>query len=293
MPDRDVAEATINKRAQYDMATRAGMLCPQTLFPENRADLERMGHQLEYPAIIKPYYSYLWQLTFAGERKGFSVGNQEELIDRFENDLPPDTPVLVQSVIPGPNTNHYALSVYVSRTGEPLAIFASRKVRQFPVDFGVGTLLESCRCEDVVDLGLKLFNGIGFRGIGELEFKKDERDGRLKMIEVNPRLWEQNSLATRCGANFPLIEYLDLTGQAPAPQTSYRQGVFWLNEGQDFMAFWTYHKRGELSVASWLRSVARARSFSTFAWNDPMPFLSAFDNGAEVLRLPGYMIRHR
>jgi hypothetical protein len=50
-----------------------------------------------------------------------------------------------------------------------------RKLRQYPVDFGVGTLMESVAEPELAALGLRFFNAMGWRGPGSIEFKRDGR----------------------------------------------------------------------------------------------------------------------
>ena len=293
LPSEEVLEAIVNKRRQYELAGQVGTPYATTFYPETMEDVRRIGDQVDYPAFIKPYYGHLWRERFGGTHKGFKVHTPEELIARFEEILPTGLQVMVQSIILGPNTNQFKVSAYIGQSGEPLTVFTLRKIRQYPTEFGVGTVVESLRYPELVELGLKFFLGIGYRGIGSIEFKKDERDGRLKMIELNPRLWQQNIHATDCGMNFPLIQYLDLTGPNPAPQTEFKEGVRWLDAMADFQAFWTYFRRGELSPWAWVRSWIGAQSFATFAWDDLGPFFKANEYGLKYLRAPVYALRNR
>jgi len=293
LPPAHVLEAIVNKRRQYELAEQVGTPYPTTFYPETIDDVRRIKDQVDYPAFIKPYYGHLWRERFGGTHKGFKVHSPEELLARFEEILPTGLQVMVQSIILGPNTNHFKVNVYIGQSGEPLAVFTLRKIRQYPTEFGVGTVVESLRYPELVDLGLHFFRGIGYRGIGSIEFKKDDRDGRLKMIELNPRLWQQNIHATNCGINFPFIQYLDLTQQNPAPQTEFKEGVRWLDAMADFQSFWSYFRRGQLSPWAWIRSWIGARSFATFAWDDLMPFLKVNEYGLKYLRAPLYALRHR
>ena len=84
-------------------------------------------------------------------------------------------------------------------------------------------LIGTCRVgeavwvQDVVDAGLRLLRALGFHGISQVEFKRDPRDGRYKLMEVNPRLWQWHGLAAACGVDLPLIAYRDLTGEQVEP----------------------------------------------------------------------------
>ena len=57
---------------------------------------------------------------------------------------------------------------------------------------------------------------LDFHGIAQVEWKRDPRDGALKLIEVNPRLWQWRGLTGECGAGVIEIAYWDLIGVARA-----------------------------------------------------------------------------
>ncbi|MBP7690449.1 MAG: hypothetical protein KA764_00950 [Anaerolineales bacterium] len=291
LPADDVLDAMVNKRRQYELAERVHLPYAPTFYPETPADVQAIKDQLIYPAIVKPYFGHLWRAHFGPSNKGFKVSNAAELVACFEQVFPAGQPALVQSVILGPNTNHFKVCAYMSQSGEPLALFTLRKIRQYPAEFGVGTLVESLAYPELAELGRRFFQEIGYRGIGSIEFKRDERDGQLKLIELNPRLWHQNSQADDCGQNFPWIQYLDLTGRPPAPQLAFTPGVKWWNARHDFQSFLEYSRRGELSLAGWVSSWLGARSFATFALDDLGPFWRAYDYGAGILKLPKFFRR--
>jgi hypothetical protein len=56
--------------------------------------------------------------------------------------------------------------------------------------------------------------------VSQVEFKRDPRDGRFKLMEVNPRLWLWHGLAAALGVDFARITYLDLLGRRSAPVTT-------------------------------------------------------------------------
>jgi D-aspartate ligase len=292
LPSAEVVEALIDKRRQYELADRVGTPYPRTFYPATVEDACRVAGEVDFPAFLKPYYGHLWRETFGGAHKGFKVNTPAELVDRFTEILGTQQPVMVQSVVLGPNTNHFKVCAYITDTGNALALFTLRKIRQFPTDFGVGTLVESIDDRELARLGVEFLRGIGYRGIGSIEFKRDDRDGRLKLIELNPRLWQQNGHATVAGINFPLIAYAHLLGMRPPSGLTFRTGVKWLDEGADVQAAWEYFRQGQLSPGQWLRSLKGVRTFATFAADDPGPFLSTYEYGAKLLRLPRYLLKH-
>ena len=46
---------------------------------------------------------------------------------------------------------------------------------------------------------------LGFDGLVEVEFKRDPRDGELKLLDINPRVWGWHTLAQRAGVDFPYL----------------------------------------------------------------------------------------
>jgi predicted ATP-grasp superfamily ATP-dependent carboligase len=68
---------------------------------------------------------------------------------------------------------------------------------------------------------------LAFYGIAQVEWKRDPRDGRLKLIEVNPRLWQWHELSALSGANIATTAYEDLLGLRPRAVRSNGDGRRW------------------------------------------------------------------
>ena len=120
---------------------------------------------------------------------------------------------MVQDLIPGGDDELYTLGAYLSESLEPLGLFCGRKLIQTPPGIGTARLAEAVWVDEVVDAGLHLLRTLGCNGLSQVEFKRDPRDGKFKLMEVNPRLWQWHSLARASGVDLPLIAYRDLTGE--------------------------------------------------------------------------------
>ncbi len=88
-----------------------------------------------------------------------------------------------------------------------------RELRCDPVGFGPASV-----SEPIVDPGDRsvcdaFLRGIGYVGICEIEMKWDDRDGRVKLIEANPRLSGGGDAAPYAGVDLCWIHYLDLIGR--------------------------------------------------------------------------------
>src|SRR5690606_10989125 len=113
--------------------------------------------------------------------------------------------------IPGPDDLLNSYYVYIDESGEKLFEFTKRILRRSPPNFGGGSYHITEWLPETARAGYKFFSGIGFRGLGNIEFKTDPRDGKLKVIECNARFTGAQELITRSGLNMPYIIYRYLT----------------------------------------------------------------------------------
>ena len=292
LPSNDVAEGVVNKRRLYELAAANGTPFPQTHFPGTYDEALAVKDALRYPAFIKPYWGHQWRAHFGGMHKGFKVHSPEEFLDRFREVLASGHAAVVQSYVTSTDDNLFSVSLYMSQAGEALAAFPRRQVRQYPPNSGTVTLAVSERNPELVANATHFCRSIGYRGIAGLEYKRDREDGQYKLLDFNPRLMLSDGLTAYCGINLPLIQYLDVTGQKPAPGRECAEGVKWLDTIADFHAFREYHQRGELGFKAWSKSFRRARAFALFAWDDPLPFLVARKFGLSYGRMLEYALRH-
>ena len=291
LPAEEVAESVVNKRRLYELAAANDTAFPQSYFPGSYDEAVAVKDSLRYPAFIKPYWGHQWRAHFGGQHKGFKVQSPEEFLARFREVLESGHSALVQSYVTSADDNLFSLSLYVSQEGEVLAAFPRRQVRQYPPNSGTVTLAISERDPELVANGTRFCRAIGYRGIVGLEYKRDREDDKYKLLDFNPRLMLSDMLTAYCGINLPLMQYMDVTGQRPAPRRKYTEGVKWLDSIADFHAFKQYHERGELGCKDWLNSLRGASVFALFAWDDPLPFLVDRKFGLSYGRILAYVIK--
>lgn len=292
LPPPEVMEAAVDKRRLYELCARHAVATADTYYPASMDDVHAIKGEVRYPAFIKPYYSHLWQEHFPGG-KGFKVFTADQLVERYERIFPTGVEAMVQSIIEGPASNVRTVYMYIDRSGQLLAHMTTRKIRQFPVEFGRGSLAETFHDEAFGQMGLDFFRSIGYRGFGTIEFKKDDRDGAWKATDLNPRWVGPLELPTKAGVNFPLLHYRDLAGEYPEPQLEFRDGVRWVNGIYDLASSWWHYRNGLLTPGEWLRSYRGVRAHATFAVDDPKPFLREYEYGGKLYRVPLNLWRQR
>jgi D-aspartate ligase len=272
LPEKHVSEAMVDKQAQYELAERLGVPYPPIYNVKTTEDLNQLLDKVEYPVLIKPVHSHLWRKRY--QAKLFKVYNAAELKQLGNDILPTGLEVVLQTFVPGPPTNLRILCGYISQKGEVLGSYVVDKIRQYPPEFGEAAFAVTVNDTELRDLGLRYALGVGFRGPFMVEFKRDQRTGIWKLIELNPRFWSHTSLGPSAGSDLPMLNYLDAAGRNPSPCMGYRAGVHWLHTARDVMWFQEWGKIEGITLAQLLWSWRKARSHSAFAWNDLKPLLT-------------------
>lgn len=286
LPDSELIERLANKRFQYEYAANLGVPVPQTYFPESKQQLRQIAALLSYPCIIKPCYAHLWrnyrrQVAMRKWAKAAQVDTPEQLDAFYDQMSASAVDVLVQERIEGEESRLYSVYLYLNADSEALASFVLQKRRQWPPVYGNGSYSISCRQDEVLDLSLKLLKGLRYRGIANVEFKHDPRDGRFKLIEANLRCGNRIGLAIDCGVDIPHIAYLDMLGEPAVPVHSYEAGVAWIDLLCDWAGFSHYHATENLTLWEWARSAWMAKSHAYFAVDDPLPWLAHLSRTAK------------
>jgi D-aspartate ligase len=213
---RELIEPIQAKRFQYDAAQRAGVLLPATFHPADEEAAAQAAAMLRYPAVMKPSEG-------AGFKRRHGIplvvaADPDELMAAYR--LGAEFAPMLQEQIPGGDDCLWTVGSYVDAAGGVPGIFCGRKLLQAPA--GVGT----CRVgmaewdDEAVDGARRLLHALGFHGISQVEYKRDPRDGTLRLMEVNARLWQWHSLAAACGVDLVQMAYRDALGEPVAARTS-------------------------------------------------------------------------
>jgi predicted ATP-grasp superfamily ATP-dependent carboligase len=155
--------------------------------------------------------------------------------------------------------------------GKPVASLVARRTRQYPVDFGfTSTYVETVDHPDVEAQAFRFLADLRFSGLVEVEFKFDARDGRVKLLDVNPRVWTWIGLGAAAGVDFPAIEFALATGET-VPRLRGHARVTWAHVSRDVVSAARSMVAGSLAPLDYLRSLRRPTTFAAFAADDPWP----------------------
>lgn len=277
LSDRRIANSLIVKDRFQKLAESRGLPVPASLRWEGTNPGSLRAHA--GPVLAKPrikvdwHHTLLCQRLFGGDGKArvFASGAEAAAhadVARFHEQL------TFQQYIPGGDTDLWSYHGFADARGEVLASFVGRKVRTFPTLTGESAFIEMAHDESLSELGREVARRCPLRGVFKMDFKRDPRDGRWYLLEINARYNLWHYMAARNGVNLMAAAYDFLVdGKAPAAK-AYGARYRWLSLELDFKAYRELSQRGEITFSAWAASILRSRNvYSLFSWRDPAPWL--------------------
>ena len=258
-----------DKRAQMESAGRAGVDTPKTVFVSSGAELEAAATEIRFPAVLKPVESLAFKLRF--HRHILDVESPADL-QRIYDKVDDLGTLILQERIPGGEDELWTVGSYLDAGSRPLAVFTGHKLRQYPHAGGSCLAGVSSWNEGLAEAALRLLTELRFHGVSQVEFKRDPRDGRFCLMEVNARHWKWHGLAARCGVNLSYAAYRDAIGD-PYIAPRQQDGVKWIVANKDVPLAALEILKGERNAGEYLRSLRGTRMDGLHALDDPLPGL--------------------
>ena len=271
VPTSEVTELLMDKSRFGEYADRHGFNVPRTVAINTADDVATARSALRFPCVLKPVYrNAAW--SERGYPKGFVCANGTELEAAYNQACDAQDRFVAQEWIPGDDSEIYFCLAYFDEQSRPVATFTGRKLRQWPLDAGNTSLAEASAVPIIKKETVRLFQSLGFCGMGSVEFKRDPRTGEFTIMEPTVgRANLQSETATANGVNLAWIAYAHLAGLNAGARRRRPRRVVWVNEFTDLQSGILRVRRGELSLGDWVRSYRRSRHYAWFSWKDPLP----------------------
>ena len=270
IPPSTLVEDLVDKSRFQLIAERLGLPVPPTqeLVPGPATGAPDV--KLRYPIVVKPVSRadhFRWE-AFQARGKAHRVQSADAFREIWPRLGATGARVIAQELITGHERQIFSFHAYVDADGRIAAHFVGRKIRTFPREYGDTSALTITADPEVAESGIDILRRLDFRGVAKLDFKRGP-DGRLHLLEINPRfnLWHHPGAIT--GVNIPAFVYADLTGRPRPRSEPARVGTTWFKAWRDPVAA----RQDGMSLVAWLRWAMRADSTAVLAWDDPMPFV--------------------
>jgi len=259
-----------DKRLLHQLAERLGVHQPWTVCPANREEVAKIDYP--FPVILKPAVrlrpsSLSIPKAWLAEDRCSLVASYDQATAALSSEH-----LIIQEIVPGGGEAQFSYAA-LCKGGSSLASVVARRTRQFPRDFGqLSTYVETVDEPEVIEPAERLLAALHFTGLVEVEFKRDPRDGRLKVLDINPRVWGWHTLSRRAGVDFPHLLWLLAQGK-PIPQLRGRAGERWVHLTADLRMAIQEIIGGRLSMREYLSSIRGPLESAILSWDDPLPGL--------------------
>jgi D-aspartate ligase len=269
--DADLRSAMLDKKETLEIARRAGVPTPDFWTVRTLADLEKIRDKMTFPVMVKPIHSHLFIPIFG--RKLFIIESDfDEVHEKVELAFEHGLEIMVVEMIPGPDNLLSSYYTYIDEDGTSLFDYTKCVIRRYPVNRGGGCYHKSVWLPETAEMGRKFFSSVAWRGMGNIEFKHDPRDGQLKVIECNPRFTAAHRLVVAAGLPIDEMIYRQLTGQPVPTRRQIDRDLRMWNPVRDALSFRELNRRGELGFFEWVQSIFTGRKvMPLFSFTDPMP----------------------
>jgi D-aspartate ligase len=285
---RDLVRTLSSKRGLHDLCRSHEVPTPHSVFPESEAAAEAHARDIGYPVVVKRAEG--WRPVRRANAPSVIIAHDPAALRRAYADLNGrDGPnAVLQEYIPGDARSIWMFNGYFDEGSDCLFHATGQKIRQAPPHTGA-TTLGVCRANaEVATTTKRLFKALGYRGIVDLGYRFDARDGAYKLLDVNARIGSTFRLfATRDGVDVVRCLYRDLSGR-PMRSSAPEDGRTWLVEDLDLLSSLRYHRAGTLSMRQWLSSMRGVDELAWYAADDlaPAAALIRFRAAQTVRRRP-------
>jgi predicted ATP-grasp superfamily ATP-dependent carboligase len=266
-----LVRALSSKRGMYELCQEHAIPTPQSVFPQSEDELLEHARQSSFPIVLKCINaadapSSAPRVLIANDIAELTSGYREMQTPGLSN-------VMLQEYVPGTPETVWMFNGYFDGRSDCRIGFTGKKIRQSPPYTGATTLGVCLPNPTVQEVTERFMRSIGYRGILDIGYRFDERDGQYKLLDVNPRIGGTFRLFVGDGGLDVLrAMHLDLTGRE-VPATELPDGRRWIVEPLDVTSSIVYRRRGDIRLGGWLRSFRGVREAAWWALDDPLPFL--------------------
>jgi D-aspartate ligase len=269
VPDWETTKKIVDKERTYEIAERLNIPIPKMISLDSVKSLDSLQGEIGYPCLLKPRRGHEFSPKF--KRKAFIIEDSEQLRARATLASQAGCDMLIQELIHGADNQLYAYIAYYDKESKPLAEFTGRKLRQSPPFIGVARVAESTLTEEIITPSRRILKELSFVGLCALEYKKDNSDGKFKLLEINGRSFLWMGLPMKCGVDFPWIMYNDLVWRKTLRVSGYRIGVKWIHETVDMLMTILHPRQSKLLSREYFSTYFAPKTLAVFASDDWKP----------------------
>ncbi len=174
------------------LSSKNSKLCPKTKRCKSKKDIDTILKEIQYPAIFKPSTKDYGQSFYAKYKgsKAIECNNKEELKNNLIDCINSNFELIVQEkVIFDRVEDEIPFYAYVDQKHNIRIAATGIKELIQPYPFGTANILRLSWHPELLPIAEKVVKKLRWRGILMIEFIRDKKDKKWKVIEINLRPW--------------------------------------------------------------------------------------------------------
>ena len=283
IPSSDSVRASRSKFKVMEICNELGIPSPRSLVAENVNHVEEACEILAFPIYMKPFVS-------SGGSGHHLAKDKDELVSKFKLMQLRDSKALLQEYVKG-SGGGLMFSAVFDEEHNPRSICLARRLRDVmhPTGgVGIHSFAVTEKNDQVVRESIRIARHLKWRGAINVEWKESVEDGKVFLIEINPRFYGGGNLPISVGVNHPWIYFALVTGRDFDDALDYPEGHYWIRLFEsnfrgtppDWFVAYTNMKYGDLTISRFVRQCMglplRKLSTDVFDVRDPFPSLYLF-----------------
>ena len=188
-----------------------GVSTPRSAIVNTRSELEAALDDIEPPVVVKSL-----------ELRGPARKVEATLLMRTRSDMTDlvrtwtePFGVLIQQYLPDESSEDWIAHGYCGAEPGTTVVFTGRKVRQWPAKGGSTAAAYVSDNQELATIAADFCAKVGYRGIFDLDWRRDLRTGEWHLLDFNPRVGAQfRMFENTAGIDVVRAKHLDLSGRA-------------------------------------------------------------------------------
>lgn len=270
-PDYPVFIQAANKLNLMNYCMSNGLPCPRTYHLDSEI-IRKIETLLSFPVIVKPTIGVGAVGLHKFDKKAELEKCASELINQYGE-------LIIQEFIPSGGIPQYQAEAFVDEDGKMKVCLIIEKPRYFPVSGGTSTANISIYHPIIRNIAKELLEGLPWRGAADIDFIFDQRDGSIKILEINPRVTAGIKIGFAAGVDFADLHIKLAMGQEIPVIEQYQTGIYSRNLFLDLL--WFFYSSKEMrrnTKPSFFKFFGKDVVYQLFSIDDPMPPLGFFLN---------------
>ena len=229
--DIDTLNNIVLKETFYKLCDKNNIDYPKTFVYKKGASLD-FKLDFTYPVILKPSDSVaFFKAAFAGQYKVYTIHDKQELDNTLKKiyDAGYTGNMIIQDKIPGNDNKMYDLHVFCGKNKKVQYMNLGNVLLEEHTPKGLGSNAATITVYNP-ELMLKikdLLESIGYQGWCDCDLKYDERDGKIKIFEINIRQGRSHYRNTGSGYNVAKFIVDSFVNDIEKDLTLVKEPYFW------------------------------------------------------------------